>query len=130
MHITSAQASDHTGLYACTASNSAGVSYRQFHIDVLMPPELQLSDDSSDYVLETITVAKGESIKLKCPTSGNPKPNIHWIELNGETIMQTDPSVISNSLDLVLNFTFSILKYFFYKFVWYFCRKSIKLPSP
>ncbi|CAH1403032.1 unnamed protein product [Nezara viridula] len=60
------------GNYTCVVKNTAGESSASIHIDVSVPPKIR--NDKH----EKITLLKGNSITLGCPSDGIPEPDILW----------------------------------------------------
>ena len=78
-----------SGSYACHASNAAGRLVKLFHLDVLVPPMIDISNISPN-----VTVIVNNSATLKCPASGHPVPEIVWYKDDDVLDGLGDPNVI------------------------------------
>ncbi|XP_066569261.1 hemicentin-1 isoform X1 [Amia ocellicauda] len=79
---------EHSGLFSCTARNSAGEDTRDFHITVQAPPVISGSDSVQDVV-----VMLGQEVELQCRVSGSPLPVVEWSR-DGEVLSRSgDPHV-------------------------------------
>ncbi|XP_020140944.2 leucine-rich repeats and immunoglobulin-like domains protein 1 isoform X2 [Microcebus murinus] len=70
--ITDVKADD-TGVYSCTAQNSAGAISASATLSVLETPSLAVP-------LEDRVVAVGETVALQCKAAGSPLPRITWLK--------------------------------------------------
>lgn len=62
-----------SGIFTCFAENEAGESSIDFHLEVHVPPTI--GDDES-----VITVNEFDRATLPCVASGNPRPQVMWIQ--------------------------------------------------
>ncbi|XP_050723288.1 hemicentin-1-like isoform X2 [Eriocheir sinensis] len=65
---------EHSGLYTCTASNSAGNNQRNFSVTVLTPPMFE--DELS--LERPVSAVSGGDTELECRVSGSPAPAVSW----------------------------------------------------
>ncbi|KAK3592726.1 hypothetical protein CHS0354_007728 [Potamilus streckersoni] len=72
-----------TGLYTCTARNSAGYDDVDYNLDVYVPPSI---DESNVVYLRK--VIQNQTLLLECPVSGIPPPKIRWL-IKGEPLQLT-----------------------------------------
>ncbi|XP_069722421.1 leucine-rich repeats and immunoglobulin-like domains protein 1 isoform X2 [Phaenicophaeus curvirostris] len=70
--ITNVKIED-TGVYSCTAQNSAGSVLASANLTVLETPSLI-------HPLEDHVVSVGETVALQCKAAGNPAPRITWLK--------------------------------------------------
>ncbi|OWF52578.1 Hemicentin-1 [Mizuhopecten yessoensis] len=80
---------DMEGDYQCVASNVAGNSTYTVTVDVLVPPELLLDEETDTQ--DRFRVTEGDSIILPCRVDGDPPPTVTWLR-DGNEILLTDPS--------------------------------------
>ncbi|GIY13520.1 hypothetical protein CDAR_68362 [Caerostris darwini] len=64
-----------TGKYICIAENDVGSEAYQFDLEILAAPTIDKKNIKSTYY-----VKEGNSIVIKCPVSGHPKPIITWLK--------------------------------------------------
>lgn len=76
-----------SGFYKCVARNSAGNASASFHVEVLVPPNL----DETKYKRQ-IVVIQNRSVSLECPVKGIPEPSVSWLA-NGQLIEVGKPSI-------------------------------------
>ncbi|VDM47645.1 unnamed protein product [Toxocara canis] len=79
LHILRSRTTD-AGSYKCVARNPAGESSKTFHVEVLVPPNL----DESTHKLK-LSVLENGRIEIGCPVSGIPSPDISWLA-NGQLL--------------------------------------------
>ncbi|XP_035222665.1 hemicentin-1-like isoform X3 [Stegodyphus dumicola] len=72
----------HSGKYICIATNLAGSTEKEFNVDVLTPPRLNLEQEEA---VGRPTAYVNKPVSLECPISGNPFPQISWMK-NGKYI--------------------------------------------
>lgn len=84
-----------------------GVGKRDFKINVLSPPELdeKFSNEKTTLILRNGTE---KPILIKCPVSGNPKPEIRWSELRGKEEEEKEGGCTESMDESVLNPTLVI----------------------
>uniref|UniRef100_A0A663M140 Leucine rich repeats and immunoglobulin like domains 1 n=1 Tax=Athene cunicularia TaxID=194338 RepID=A0A663M140_ATHCN len=70
--ITNVKVED-TGVYSCTAQNSAGSVLANANLTVLETPSLI-------HPLEDHVVSVGETVALQCKATGSPSPHITWLK--------------------------------------------------
>ena len=68
---------ENEGQYQCTASNLAGRVTTLAYLKVNIPPEITLEPSGS------IQVKSGQSIQLRCQSSGEPIPEVNWRRADG-----------------------------------------------
>ncbi|XP_066993605.2 hemicentin-1 isoform X2 [Anabrus simplex] len=65
-----------SGLYTCTAVNSAGIDHRTLILNVLVPPVMKEAESAVREVKEN-----ADSVIISCPAiEANPPPSIHWFK--------------------------------------------------
>ncbi|CAD5113892.1 unnamed protein product [Dimorphilus gyrociliatus] len=74
------------GIYRCQIwvrndQDSGRLVSKDGKMVVVFPPQILQMDTSS-----TMTVKEKENVLLKCGASGNPKPNITWVRVNGSPL--------------------------------------------
>ncbi|XP_063100238.1 hemicentin-2 isoform X2 [Cavia porcellus] len=89
LRVSQAQEQDR-GLYACLASNEAGEAWRNFSVEVLVPPTIE-----NEGLEEVTRVPEGQTAQLTCNTTGHPQPIITWFKdgrpLGGGDAHHTSP---------------------------------------
>ncbi|XP_054089329.1 cell adhesion molecule Dscam2 isoform X22 [Zeugodacus cucurbitae] len=71
-------AAEHRGVYACLATNRAGVSAYQAELQVNVPPRWILEPTDKAF-------AQGSDAKVECKADGFPKPQVTWKKAVGDT---------------------------------------------
>ncbi|CAH2055916.1 unnamed protein product, partial [Iphiclides podalirius] len=61
-----------TGVYKCVAANRYGAVFKEFVVDVLVPPFI------SEFDLLDVQLKEGTNASLECNAQGYPKPDIKW----------------------------------------------------
>nr|XP_053650237.1 hemicentin-1-like [Cherax quadricarinatus] len=61
------------GTYQCVATNVAGNSSLTLHLTVQVPPRAK-----TNRLEEKVVALEGDSVKLKCPVRGEPRPTFFW----------------------------------------------------
>ncbi|CAG5129711.1 unnamed protein product, partial [Candidula unifasciata] len=64
-----------TAFYTCTATNEAGQLERNFNLEVLIAPTI-----GRDSLQTNIVAIHNQTIKIFCPVSGIPEPEIQWLK--------------------------------------------------
>ncbi|CAH2979360.1 unnamed protein product [Chilo suppressalis] len=62
----------HEGIYACLASNAAGIAFKETTLTVSYPPTI-------DNDVTRVKSRHGEPTTLKCVVHGAPKPKVKWL---------------------------------------------------
>lgn len=75
--IVTAQKTD-SGLYKCKASNLLGYDSAATQLNVVELPYFTVSSPAE---LERFTI---QNITVPCQASGDPKPKVTWVKINGE----------------------------------------------
>ncbi|KAM8746417.1 hemicentin-1 isoform 1-T1 [Acanthopagrus schlegelii] len=75
LQISSAERTD-TASYTCTASSAAGITSKEYSLQVYVRPSIRLSEGDSD----DITVTKGGDVTLQCAAEGVPRPAVTWLK--------------------------------------------------
>ncbi|KAH0618306.1 hypothetical protein JD844_017377 [Phrynosoma platyrhinos] len=68
------------GQYVCVATSIAGEKEIKYDVEILVPPNIEGGDESSDYI-----VILHSPLELDCPATGTPLPTITWLK-NGQPI--------------------------------------------
>uniref|UniRef100_A0A8D2KTM3 Hemicentin 1 n=1 Tax=Varanus komodoensis TaxID=61221 RepID=A0A8D2KTM3_VARKO len=68
------------GQYVCVATSIAGEKEIKYDVEILVPPNMEGGNDSSDYI-----VILHSPLELDCPATGVPLPTITWLK-NGQPI--------------------------------------------
>ncbi|XP_026323130.1 hemicentin-1-like [Hyposmocoma kahamanoa] len=73
---------DKEGYYACEAKNIGGNKTITYEVKVLAPPQIQ-----NIYPEKTLKAVVGDKVlRVRCQATGNPKPDIIWIQEESGTI--------------------------------------------
>nr|XP_018668081.2 hemicentin-1 [Ciona intestinalis] len=72
LHILSAQLS-HVGNYWCEATNIAGKSRKDYTLDVIVPPSIRGSGETTK-----VSVVLNNDITMECQVEGIPTPTVTW----------------------------------------------------
>nr|XP_036865807.1 hemicentin-1 [Manis javanica] len=75
LQISIAKKSD-AGLYTCVASNVAGITKKDYNLQVYIQPTIS---NSGSHPTEII-VTRGKSISLECESQGIPQPTVTWMK--------------------------------------------------
>ncbi|KAM9212162.1 hemicentin-1 [Dugong dugon] len=75
LQISIVEKSD-TGLYTCVASNVAGTTKKDYHLQVYIRPTISNSGSQPTEVI----VTRGKSISLECEVHGIPQPAVTWMK--------------------------------------------------
>ncbi|XP_073073009.1 hemicentin-1 isoform X4 [Manis javanica] len=75
LQISIAKKSD-AGLYTCVASNVAGITKKDYNLQVYIRPTIS---NSGSHPTEII-VTRGKSISLECESQGIPQPTVTWMK--------------------------------------------------
>ncbi|XP_057363933.1 hemicentin-1 isoform X3 [Manis pentadactyla] len=75
LQISIAKKSD-AGLYTCVASNVAGITKKDYNLQVYIRPTIS---NSGSHPTEII-VTRGKSISLECEPQGIPQPTVTWMK--------------------------------------------------
>ncbi|XP_055324358.1 hemicentin-1-like [Sitodiplosis mosellana] len=95
LHISSITPDDDgESYYSCVATNSIGTGKYVFKLNVLTPPRLSKSNDSTNKFETTLVTRKGAAV-FECPVNANPKPKIVWTEKKDDTEKLVKSSEIS-----------------------------------
>ncbi|XP_059684707.1 hemicentin-2 [Gavia stellata] len=78
-----------TGLYTCTATNTAGNASLSYSLQVQAPPQLLISDGESH-----LTAVVNNSLRIHCRALGIPTPQIQWLK-DGHPLSEWDGVVVS-----------------------------------
>ncbi|XP_014676934.1 PREDICTED: hemicentin-2-like [Priapulus caudatus] len=70
----------HEARYMCRVKNDAGVSEKEFNLQVLVPPSI------SDKVKDVYQVVTNSTVSIGCPATGKPEPTITWLR-NGQPLI-------------------------------------------
>ncbi|XP_004688211.1 PREDICTED: hemicentin-1 [Condylura cristata] len=96
LEIISALESDH-GQYVCVATSVAGEKEIKYEVDILVPPTIEGSDETSYFI-----VMVNNLLELECPVTGSPPPSIMWLK-DGQLIDGRDGfKILLNGRKLVL----------------------------
>ncbi|XP_046985732.1 hemicentin-1-like [Schistocerca americana] len=91
------------GTYSCLAYNIVGRTTATFTVDILRKPQFPASENQVQQM--QYTVVASSDIKLECPVTGHPRPQISW-QKNGHPITpSTVPSAVlsKNKQFLLIN---------------------------
>ncbi|XP_044938536.1 hemicentin-2 isoform X2 [Mustela putorius furo] len=80
LRISQVQLAD-SGVFTCVAANPAGVTNRNFTLQVHVPPVLEPVDFQND-----VMVVRGSSVVLPCEAQGSPLPLVSWMK-DGEPLL-------------------------------------------
>ncbi|XP_076053538.1 hemicentin-1-like, partial [Oratosquilla oratoria] len=61
------------GVYQCIVRNQAGSDSKTFHVDMLVPPDIDTA-----HSVRKIVAATGEPVVLECNAQGDPPPQVSW----------------------------------------------------
>ncbi|EMP34679.1 Hemicentin-2 [Chelonia mydas] len=75
LQLSQAQVSD-AGLYACRATNVAGVAEKAVRLEVYVPPDI----DGDSPGGRTVEAVMGQPLALECSASGQPPPALSWLK--------------------------------------------------
>ncbi|KAL8178143.1 UNVERIFIED_CONTAM: Hemicentin-1 [Gekko kuhli] len=75
LQISIAEKSD-AASYICMASNVAGVTKKEYNLQVYVRPTILDSDSQQS----DVTVTRGNDISLECKTDGTPRPAVTWMK--------------------------------------------------
>ncbi|CAH1786157.1 unnamed protein product, partial [Owenia fusiformis] len=78
-----------TARYTCVASNVAGTSKKNFDLQILEPPKIDLTKASEN----NISVIVNNAISIDCPVTGTPLPIITWFKDGYPINPDIDPNV-------------------------------------
>ncbi|NWH22104.1 HMCN2 protein, partial [Grus americana] len=78
-----------TGLYTCTAMNTAGNASLSYSLHVQAPPQLLIGDGESH-----LTAVTNNSLRIHCRATGMPTPRIQWLK-DGHPLSEQDGVVVS-----------------------------------
>ncbi|KAM9256723.1 LOW QUALITY PROTEIN: hemicentin-2 [Cariama cristata] len=78
-----------TGLYTCTATNTAGNASLRYSLHVQAPPQLLIGDGESH-----LTAVANDSLRIHCRATGIPTPQIQWLK-DGQPLGERDGAVLS-----------------------------------
>ncbi|KAK2535167.1 Hmcn2 [Columba livia] len=88
LRLASPQVTD-TGIYTCTAMNSAGNTSLSYSLQVQVPPQLQIGDGENH-----LTAVANDSLRIHCHATGVPTPQIQWLK-DKHPLGQQDGAVVS-----------------------------------
>ncbi|XP_069465362.1 hemicentin-2 isoform X1 [Ambystoma mexicanum] len=77
------------GSYMCQANNAAGEAWRNFTVEVLVPPNIKNESEE-----EVLRVKVGQSVRWSCAATGNPTPKVTWLK-DGEPLQADDGHLLS-----------------------------------
>nr|XP_021547233.1 hemicentin-2 [Neomonachus schauinslandi] len=80
LRISQVQLAD-SGVYTCVAASPAGVTDRNFTLQVHVPPILEPVEFQND-----VAVVRGSSVVLPCEARGSPLPLVSWMK-DGEPLL-------------------------------------------
>ncbi|GFS46965.1 hemicentin-1 [Trichonephila inaurata madagascariensis] len=78
-----------TGKYECVAENDVGREAYQFDLEILAAPTIDKKSFKNTYY-----VKEGDSVVIKCPVSGYPKPIITWLKDSDIIPLHSSPHII------------------------------------
>ncbi|XP_051663785.1 hemicentin-2 [Manacus candei] len=78
-----------SGLYTCTATNTAGNTSLTYSLHVQAPPQLWIGDGESH-----LTAVANTSLRIHCHAMGTPPPQIQWLK-DGHPLGEQDNVVVS-----------------------------------
>ncbi|VDK85118.1 unnamed protein product [Litomosoides sigmodontis] len=99
LHVLKSRMID-AGSYECVARNPAGDSAKVFQVEIIVPPNLNQSTHEMK-----VTVLENGHIKLGCPISGIPEPDIVWLvngQFLGEDITKRDVKLASDGKSVII----------------------------
>ncbi|KAK2535403.1 Hmcn2 [Columba guinea] len=88
LRLASPQVTD-TGIYTCTAMNSAGNTSLSYSLQVQVPPQLQIGDGENH-----LTAVANDSLRIHCHATGVPTPQIQWLK-DKHPLGEQDGAVVS-----------------------------------
>ncbi|XP_029816435.1 hemicentin-2 [Manacus vitellinus] len=88
LHLAEPQVTD-SGLYTCTATNTAGNTSLTYSLHVQAPPQLWIGDGESH-----LTAVANTSLRIHCHAMGTPPPQIQWLK-DGHPLGEQDNVVVS-----------------------------------
>ncbi|XP_055948498.1 hemicentin-1-like isoform X2 [Argiope bruennichi] len=77
-----------TGKYSCVAENDVGSEAYQFDLQILAAPTIDKKN-----IKNTYHVKEGDSLVIKCPVSGHPKPIITWLRDSDVIPLHSSPHI-------------------------------------
>ncbi|KAK1804810.1 hypothetical protein P4O66_003652 [Electrophorus voltai] len=80
----------HQGVYTCVASNVAGQDAAKIHLQVQVPPVVEVPEPPFNSPLQERVA--NQQIAFPCPAKGLPQPVIKWFR-NGQQLMGGEPGV-------------------------------------
>jgi len=83
------------GAYTCSISTFEEPVTVTHRLDILVAPSVLADPSDGKY-----TVKKGKRVVLKCKTSGNPEPEIHWSRQDGALLAMGQSTVHSKELNI------------------------------
>ncbi|XP_071430396.1 hemicentin-2 [Pithys albifrons albifrons] len=78
-----------SGLYTCTATNTAGNTSLSYNLNVQAPPQLWIGDGAGH-----LTAVANTSLRIDCHAMGIPPPQIRWLK-DGHPLGEWDDAVVS-----------------------------------
>ncbi|KAJ7414143.1 hemicentin-2 [Willisornis vidua] len=78
-----------SGLYTCTATNTAGNTSLSYNLHVQAPPQLWIGDGEGH-----LTAVANTSLRIECHAMGIPPPQIQWLK-DGHPLGEWDDAVVS-----------------------------------
>ncbi|XP_009950773.1 PREDICTED: LOW QUALITY PROTEIN: hemicentin-2, partial [Leptosomus discolor] len=85
-----------TGIYTCTATNTAGNASLSYSLHVQAPPQLLIGDGESH-----LTAVTNDSLRIHCHATGIPAPQIQWLK-DGLPLGEWDGVVVSEDSGTLL----------------------------
>ncbi|XP_067893515.1 hemicentin-1 isoform X1 [Heterodontus francisci] len=89
LHIKSARLADQ-GLYQCSAVNAAGKRFKEFQLNVYVPPSIKGGNITTD-----LTVLLNHPMTLECEARGVPLPAITWYKADRPIISSPQATYIN-----------------------------------
>ncbi|XP_028823701.1 hemicentin-1 isoform X1 [Denticeps clupeoides] len=84
------------GRYSCRATNVAGSTEKDFHLNVLVPPSISGTGAARD-----ISAILNQEVSLECKVKGEPFPTIQWYK-DRKPVFLGDPNIVLSDRGQVL----------------------------
>uniref|UniRef100_A0A4W3JWV4 Hemicentin 1 n=1 Tax=Callorhinchus milii TaxID=7868 RepID=A0A4W3JWV4_CALMI len=86
------------GGYVCVATSIAGENEVKYNVDVLVPPHIEGSEETTD-----TTVTVHHTLELECQAAGSPPPKITWLKDGRPLNVQVGVKILADGRKLVIS---------------------------